>query len=121
MRPDLGIDAEDIKIERNRIAVTVHSLGAVDSQSAKVILRDRNGVTLAATSTPALKAPTDLQPKIATVYLRPPSKANLNGDSITIESTERVPEITQMNNTVPLTPNLLATSAKAPSQPGNTK
>jgi hypothetical protein len=103
-RSDLGIDPEDIKIEGHRIAVTVHSLGAVDAPSAKVVVRDRNGATLATASTPALKAPTDLQPKFATVYLQLPSKVNLEGGSVTIES-NGVPEITQMNNTVHLPAN----------------
>jgi hypothetical protein len=116
MRPDLGIDPEDIKIEGNRIAVTVHSLGAVDSPSAQVVLRDRNGLTLATASTPTLKAPIDLQPKVAIVSLQLPSKAILEGGSITIESSGRVPEITQMNNTVQLTPSLVVASANAPSQ-----
>jgi hypothetical protein len=120
-RPDFGIDPEDIKIEGNRIAVTVHSLGALDSPSAKVVLRDRNGVTLASANTPALKAPIDLQPKVATVSLQLPSKAILEGGSIIVESSGKVPEITQMNNTVPFTPNLAAASAKTPTQPANAR
>ena len=101
-RPDLGIDPEDVKIEGRRIAVTVHSLGAVDAPSGRVVVHDRNGRTLATARIPALKAPTDLQPKIATVSLPLPTKALLDGASITIESSGDVPEITLMNNTVPL-------------------
>jgi hypothetical protein len=115
-RPDLGIDPEDIKIEGSRIAVTVHSLGAVDSPSARIVLRDGNGATLATANTPVLKAPIDLQPKVAVVSLQIPSNAILEGGSVTIESTGRVPEITQMNNSVHLPPKLAAASAKASPQ-----
>jgi len=116
LRPDLGIDPEDVKIEGSRIAVTVHSLGAVDAPPAKVVMRDRNGITLAMAKTSILTAPTDLQPKFATVVLQLPSKVILEGSSITIESTSGVPEITQMNNTVRLPPTLAAASANSPRQ-----
>ena len=103
-RPDLGIDPDDVTITGRRIAIKVHSLGAVDAPPANVVLRDRNGNTLATTRTPALKAPTDLIPKTAVVTLRVPKNAILQGGTVTIESTSSVPEITLMNNTVQLTP-----------------
>jgi hypothetical protein len=103
-RPDLGIDPEDITIKGRGIAVTVHSLGAVDAPSSRLVLHDRGGATLATTPIPSLKAPTDLQPKTATVSLQLPPRASLEGASITIESSGTVPEITLMNNTVQLPP-----------------
>jgi hypothetical protein len=110
-RPDLGIDPEDINIESRRMVVMVHSLGAVEAPSAQVILRDRDGKTLATAKTPALAAPTDLQPKVATVFLQLPSKANLEDATVTLQSAGGVPEITLMNNTVHLPPRLAAGSA----------
>jgi hypothetical protein len=109
-RPDLGIDPEDVTIRGRRISVKVHSLGAVDSPPANVVVRDASGKTLAVTRTPDLKAPTDLVPKTAVVTLQVPTNAILDGGTVTIESTGSIPETTLMNNTVRLPP----VSAAAP-------
>ena len=101
-RPDLGIDPDDVKVVAGAVKVTVHSLGAIDAPAAKVVLRDRAGKVLATTDTPALKAPTDLIPKTATVSLAWPDHTDLKGATVTIESSGSVPEITQKNNRVVL-------------------
>ena len=46
-RPDLGISADDVKVEGRTMNVTVHSLGAVDAPASKVVLRDRAGKVIA--------------------------------------------------------------------------
>jgi hypothetical protein len=99
-RPDLGIGHDDVKVEGNRMRVTVHSLGAVDSPEAKVVLRDANGKVLATAKAAAMKPPTDLIPKTELVTLAIPAGADAKGGSITIESRGKVPEITQLNNRV---------------------
>lgn len=99
-RPDLGIGDEDVKVEGNRMKVTVHSLGAVDTPASKLVLRDREGKVLASSSVPALKAPLDLFPKTAVVALHLPAQADWKGGSVTVESNGTLPEITQMNNKV---------------------
>jgi hypothetical protein len=101
-RPDLGIDADDVKTSGNKLQVTVHSLGAVDAPAAKVVLRDRDGKVLATATTPILKAPADLIPKTAVVTLAPPAGANWKGGSLTIESAWKLPETTLRNNRVQL-------------------
>jgi hypothetical protein len=101
-RPDLGIDREDVKMTKGGMEVTVHSLGAVDAPPAAVVVRDRAGNIVAKTRTPMLKAPSDLVPKKATVTLRLPASADLSGGTVTIESSGKVPEITQLNNRVTL-------------------
>jgi hypothetical protein len=101
-RPDLGIGAEDVKVSGSTMNVTVHSLGAVDAPETKVVLRDRLGRVLATTTTPTLKAPTDLLPKTATVSLAVPAGAIHKGASVTIESSNTIPETTQKNNRVVL-------------------
>ncbi|HUV70300.1 MAG TPA: LamG domain-containing protein [Terracidiphilus sp.] len=101
-RPDLGLDPEDVKVEGQQMTVTVHSVGAVDSPASKVVLRDREGKTIATASVPALKAPTDLVPKTAQVTLAVPAGADLKGASVTIECGGNLPEITLMNNSVVL-------------------
>ena len=56
-RPDLGIDREDVKMTKDGMTVTVHSLGAVDAPPATVVVRDRAGNVVAKARTPMLKAP----------------------------------------------------------------
>jgi hypothetical protein len=101
-RPDLGIDPEDVKVEGSRMTVTVHSVGAVDAPASKVVLRGRDGKTIATVNVPALKAPADLTPKTAQVKLAVPAGADLKGAIVTIECGGTVPEITLMNNSVVL-------------------
>ncbi len=101
-RPDLGIDPGDVKVDGHAMKVTVHSLGSVDAPAAKVVLRDRNGKVLATGHCPALKAPLDLVPKTAVVSLALPANADWKGGNVTIESTGKLPEITQKNNRVQL-------------------
>jgi hypothetical protein len=101
-RPDLGIAAGDVRVSGRRMTVTVHSLGAVDAPSARVVLRDRGGRELAAGRVPALAAPLDLHPRTATVTLSLPAGAALPGGSVTVEAVPGVREITQRNNRVVL-------------------
>jgi hypothetical protein len=101
-RPDLGISSDDVKVDHNRISVTVHSLGAVDAPAARVVLHDRGGKVIATANTAPLKAPLDLTPKTQTVWLPLPPNADWKGGSISIEMSGSVPEITQMNNRVQL-------------------
>jgi hypothetical protein len=101
-RPDLGIDRDDVKVAGDRVKVTVHSLGAVDAPRSKVVLRDAAGKVLATAAVPALKAPLDLFPKTASVELILPAGAKLTGGSVTVESGGKTPEITLVNNRVPL-------------------
>ncbi len=101
-RPDLGIGADDVKVEGAKMTVTVHSLGSVDAPASKVALRDKAGKTLATAAVPALEAPVDLMPKTAQVTLAVPAGADLKGATVTVECGGDVPEITLMNNSVTL-------------------
>ncbi|HKN22593.1 MAG TPA: hypothetical protein VJX73_14310, partial [Terracidiphilus sp.] len=101
-RPDLGIGADDVKVEGAKMTVIVHSLGSVDAPASKVILRDKSGKTLATARVPALKAPLDLTPKTAQVRLAVPAGADLKGATVTVECGGDLPEITLMNNQVVL-------------------
>ena len=73
-RPDLGIGADDVKVEGAKMNVTVHSLGAVDAPASKVVLRDKAGKMLATARVPALKAPLDLTPKDGACHARCPRR-----------------------------------------------
>jgi hypothetical protein len=99
-RPDLGISADDVKVEGREMKVTVHSLGAVDAPESKVVLRDRAGKVIATAQAGPLKAPVDLYPKTEEVSLSLPANADWKGGSVSIETSGSLPEITQMNNRV---------------------
>ena len=99
-RPDLGIGADDVKVEGNHIRVTVHSLGAVDAPASKVVLRDAAGKVLATARAAPLKAPLDLLAKTEVVSLTIPQGADLKGGSVSVEISGKLPEITHMNNRV---------------------
>ncbi len=99
-RADLGIGSDDVKVDGNKMKVTVHSLGAVNAPASKVVLRDKAGKVLASVNAPALKAPVDLFPKTANVTLNVPAKADWKGGSVTVEMSGSGPEITMMNNRV---------------------
>ncbi len=99
-RPDLGIDADDVKVDGNHMKVTVHSLGAIDSPAAKVVLRDKTGKVIATGKAGPLKAPADLVPKTEVVQLALPANADWKGGTVTLEMSGTLPEITQMNNRV---------------------
>lgn len=101
-RPDLGLTEDDIRVDGNRMRVTVHSIGAVDAPASRVVLRDREGRTLSVTSVPALKAPVDLMPKTAEVSLTLPAGIDWKNGSVTIETSGAVTEITLRNNRVQL-------------------
>ncbi len=99
-RPDLGIGADDVKVEGNHMKVTVHSLGAVDAPASNVVVRDAAGKVLATAHAAALKAPFDLLPKTEVVQLTIPQGTDLKGASVSVEMNGKVPEITLMNNKV---------------------
>jgi hypothetical protein len=99
-RPDLGIGEDDVKVEGGRMEVKVHSLGAVTAPASKVVLRDKTGKVLASAAVPSIKAPIDLFPKTAVVSLTLPAGAEWKGGSVTVESSGKLPEITQRNNRV---------------------
>jgi len=100
-RPDLAIGRDDLKLSKTSLAVTVHSLGAKPAPAGKVELVDGSGHVVATAVTPALAAPSDLQPHTATVKLSLPAHFDVATGRVHI-SLGDVREITQMNNTVAL-------------------
>jgi len=99
-RPDLGISADDVQVEGNRMKVTLHSLGAVDAPASKVVLRARDGKVIATANANALKAPLDLLPKTEVVSHTHPPNVDYKDGSVSIEITGKLPEITELNNRV---------------------
>jgi len=100
-RPDLGISASDVRIAGRDVTITIHSLGAVEAPSSRLVLRSRDERVIARANVPALPAPVDLRPRTAVVHVRLPNGADLAGGTVTVESAGSR-EITSRNNQVQL-------------------
>jgi len=101
-RPDLGIGRGDVRVDGNVLRVSVHSLGAVSAPSSRVVLQGSDGRELASAHVPGMAAPADLEPRTATVDLRPPPGASWAGGTVTVDAGAGVKEITRANNVVVL-------------------
>jgi hypothetical protein len=101
-RADLGIGVDDVHIVGKNVAVTVHSLGAMDTQGGIATLQDKQGNVLATASIPAMLAPRDLVPRTASVHLLLPVRAGITGLSIHVALSNNEPEVTMLNNVVRL-------------------
>ena len=101
-RPDLGIGKDDVLVLGGKITVTVHSLGAIDAPSAKLLVLNRMGTVISSTTVPPLKAPSDLMPKTTRVTLRIPAGTSIGGGTVVIDPGVSIKEITRLNNQVKL-------------------
>ena len=99
-RADLGVGRGDVTVKRSSITAKVHSLGARDATAARLELIDASGQTLDSTPTPALKAPTDLKPKVASVKLKIPAGIRAAGLRVRLATDQ--PQITTLNDEVGL-------------------
>jgi hypothetical protein len=97
-RPDLGIGRDDVRVQRNSVEVTVHSLGHVDTPAGVAILEDARGRELARTNVPSLPAPSDLVPKTAMIRL--PLASDASRVRVMLEGDRA--EVTKLNNRVDL-------------------
>lgn len=99
-RADLGVGRGDVTVKGSTITAKVHSLGAQDAAAATLELVDALGKVLATAPVPALKAPTDLLPKVASVKLKIPSGLKAPGLRVRLVSDQ--PQITALNDEVVL-------------------
>jgi len=101
-RPDLGIGADDIRLQKDSIAVTVHSLGALDSHPGRVVLHDSNGTIYATALIPPMKAPRLLIPQTAIIKLHLPAHRPWRDLHVRVSQIDDASEITMINNDVAL-------------------
>jgi hypothetical protein len=107
-RPDIGIGPDDVKLEAGKVALTVHSLGAVNAPAGTAALVDAKGKTLASVAIPPIAAPLDFEPKTANVEL--PLKPGAARIRIALDGGVR--EITRLNNEIGVTPGHVAKPLK---------
>lgn len=101
-RADLGIGRGDLSIDGNTLKLTVHSLGHVATLPGEAIVRDARGHEVAHAAIPALPAPLDLLPKTVQLELTLPQGFNPTGASVQVMQDGNAPEVTQLNNRLPL-------------------
>jgi hypothetical protein len=101
-RPDLGIGTDDVVVQGRRVTVTVHSLGSQPAAGGVVTLVDEGGEEIVRSAVPALAAPTDLTPKTATVRMTIPAGVDPATLSVRVALAGDAPEVTRLNNQVPL-------------------
>ena len=101
-RSDLGFSRDDITRTPDGLRVRIHSLGSVPAPASTLVLRDRTGRILANVATPALAAPTDLQPKTTEVVLQLPAGVSTDGATVELDPDNQLGEITLLNNSVKL-------------------
>lgn len=80
--------------------VRVSSLGAIDSPSTTMILRDAKGNTVASATIPPMKAPLDLVPKWADITIRVLDGTDLSSGSVEIDPDHKLNQITRDNDIV---------------------
>ncbi len=100
-RPDLGIGSDDIVVKGRSVTVTVHSLGARDTDGGTATLVDAAGAIVARAAIAPLAAPLDLRPRTTTVKLAIPGGAR-TPVSVHVALPGDAAEITQANNSVTL-------------------
>lgn len=92
-RPDVGIGVSDIRVSKDSVRVTVHSLGSVAAPPSTVTLVDAAGHEVAQAQVPALVAPLDLLPKTAQVTLRVGSGVRTSGAKVRVRLNGDVREV----------------------------
>ena len=97
-RPDLGVGADDVRRDGQRLRVTVHNLGMRAAGPATVILEDSTGHELARAQTPGLPGVSNFHSSSANVTLRRPSQSRALELRVIAAPGER--EITLLNNAV---------------------
>ena len=98
--PDLAIGKTDVKINKNKIAVIVHNLGAVESPATKIALVDREGKVIAESNIPSIKAPDDLMPKTREIEFKIPGGIQTGGIKVIIDPENKLSEITKVNDSI---------------------
>ncbi|MGI5899042.1 MAG: hypothetical protein ACOX8S_03855 [Christensenellales bacterium] len=101
-RCDLAIGREDIRFYDHGMNVTVHSIGAIDSPEAEVVLKNAEGQILKRAVLPPLEAPQDLWPRYRDVIFNLHNVESLDGCYVEIDPDNKLSEITRSNNIVKL-------------------
>ena len=99
-RPDIGIGSDDVAVKGRSVTLTVHGLGSVPSGAGTATLVAADGRVVASAAIPPLDAPNDLRPRTAQVRLSAPG--GVAGLTVRVALTGDTPEVTLLNNAVPV-------------------
>ena len=99
-RPDIGIGSDDVAVQGRTVTLTVHGLGSVPSGAGTATLVTADGRVVASTAIPPLEAPNDLKPRTVSVRLSAPG--GVTGVTARVALAGDAPEVTLLNNAVPV-------------------
>ena len=99
-RADLGIGRGDLRVEGERVLLTVHSLGHVATRTGYALLEDARGREVARVAIPALEAPRDLVPRTVQVALPLPAGFKRSGARVRVMQDGQGSEVTLRNNSM---------------------
>ena len=97
LRPDIGISADDLKLDHNDLIVRIHSLGSKPTPKGRIVVRNVLGKIVAEGRFEALEAPLDLLPKTKDVRLSLPTNHQTLTVSLLLDGA--IDEISLNNNT----------------------
>jgi hypothetical protein len=89
-----------VTFREGSLHVIVHSLGAVATPAATLVLKTSDGSVVASARIPSLPAPVDLLPKTAEVVLLLPHGMQMAGGSVEVDPENQLQEITRLNNRI---------------------
>ncbi len=99
-RADVGISSTDVKVKGNEVTVRVYSLGAINTPTTALVLKDANGRTITSAMVPSLKAPLDLVPKWTEIKMNVPLGTDLTRGSVQLDPEKKMVQITRVNDVV---------------------
>jgi hypothetical protein len=97
-RADVGISGDDLSLSGARLTAKIHGLGARPSPAGTATLLDGDGKDLGTARFPALAAPVDLQPHVASVAFIVPQAARKGTLTIRLTLDGDPAEISADNN-----------------------
>ncbi|MGE5531577.1 MAG: hypothetical protein ACM3VW_05630, partial [Bacteroidota bacterium] len=99
-RPDLAINARDLKLEKGVLTGRIHNIGAAEVKSFEVTLLDGSAKLVAKQTLGPLAAPVDLEPKTLAFEFRVPP--GLTKGTVVVDAGKAVAEICEENNAATL-------------------
>jgi hypothetical protein len=100
-RPDLALASRELERQGTSVTCVVHNIGGGDAPSFAVAIMDAAGNVRASHHVGSLPAPLDLEPKRITVRFDDVPQ-DAHGWKIVADADNRIPEITEENNTAAL-------------------
>jgi hypothetical protein len=97
-RPDLALGRDDLVVEDATLTATVHNIGGSTCPASLIEVTSADGQILGTGRTPELQPPHDLRPVTASVRIE--LKKGAKPARVSLDPTNKIPEITEVNNRI---------------------